>query len=134
MGFRGPGNRCFWAAPPAKQTACLGKWIMRLYDVRYLRQELEEYEQLLEQLPDSGSWKTAALEQKVQRMADRIAEELWEIACYIAKIPDPELRLIFELRYFKGFSWSQVAESLPTVLSSDGVRMKHDRYLKKESR
>lgn len=107
---------------------------MELCDVRFLRRELEEYRLLLEQLPTAGTWQTAALERKLQRTADRLAAELWGVTCFIADIPDTELRLIFELRYFRGCSWPEVATGLPTALSPDGARMKHDRYLKAKSR
>lgn len=103
---------------------------MQLSDVRLLRRELEEYKELREVLPRAGSWQTAALERKLQRLADTLAAELWQITCFIAEIPDPELRLIFELRYFRGCSWREVAAGLPTLLSPDAARMKHDRYLK----
>ena len=99
-------------------------------DIRCLRREIEEYRLLLDQLPPGGSWRTAALEKRLRRIADRLAEELWEISKWIADIPDPELRLIFELRWFRGFSWAEVAENLPTALSADGARMKYSRYLK----
>ena len=102
-----------------------------LEDVRILRKELEEYQSLRALLPDCGSWRSDALEQKLRRTADRLAERLWEITKWIAEIPDGELRLIFELRYFRGYTWHQVASELPTYLSADGARMKHDRYLKK---
>ncbi len=103
---------------------------MKLYDIRCLRRELEEYRALLDCLPPAGSWRSAALEQRLRRTADRLAEELWSISKFITEIPDPELRLIFELRYFRGYTWREVAEHLPTLLSADGARMKHDRYLK----
>lgn len=103
---------------------------MRLPDVRLIRRELIEYNRLLEMLPqDLQEWQTAAWERKLQRHAAILADELWEVTKLIAAIPDEELRLIFELRYFRGFSWTQVAAELPTHLSPGGVRMKHDRYL-----
>ena len=47
---------------------------MKQTDVRYLRRELEEYRRLAELLPSNGSWRTAALEQKLQRQADQLAD------------------------------------------------------------
>ncbi len=105
---------------------------MRFSDVRYLRGELEEYQALLSCLPTAGTWRVSALEKKLQKTADRLAGELWEISKEIAEIPDPELRLIFEMRYFRGYTWSEVAGNLPTALSADGARMKHNRWLDKE--
>lgn len=100
-------------------------------DVRILRKELEEYQALRDLLPDCGAWRSRALENRLRRTAERLAEQLWEITKLISEIPDPEIRLIFELRYFRGCSWQEVAKELPTCLSADGARMKHDRYLKK---
>lgn len=103
---------------------------MKLPDVRILRRELEEYQSLLSLLPeDHPQWKTAAWERKLQRHAAILADELWEATKLIAAIPDEELRLIFELRYFRGYTWSAVAANLPTRLTAGAARMKHDRYL-----
>ncbi len=104
---------------------------MRMEDVRYLRQELEEFRQLAELLPEKGCWRTAALQQKLYRTAEDLAERLWSITKMIQSMEDAELRLIFELRYFRGYTWAQVAEALPVKLTPDAARMKHDRYLKK---
>lgn len=103
---------------------------MTLCDVRYLRREMEEYRILTEQLPTAGTWQTAALQRRLLRTADDLAAQLWEITKFIAEIPDEELRLIFELRYFRGYTWAEVAKALPTALTADGARMKHDRWLK----
>lgn len=101
-------------------------------DVRCLRAELEECKALLEAFPAGcGGWQAAALRRKLERLCDRVAKELWEISKCIEAIDDPELRLIFELRYFRGYTWHEVATHLPTILSADGARMKHDRYLKR---
>ena len=103
-------------------------------DVRCLRRELEECNALLEALPkDAATWRVSAMKRKLERLADRLAKELWEIAKLLEGIDDPELRLIFELRYFRGYTWNEVAAHLPTILSADGARMKHDRYLKKKA-
>lgn len=105
--------------------------MMKLADVRYLRRELEEYRRLAELLPDSGCWRTAAMERKLLRQAEKLAAQLWEITKIISEIEDQEIRLIFELRYFRGYTWAEVAKELPTRLSPNAARMKHDRYLKK---
>ncbi len=104
---------------------------MRLADVRYLRRELEEYRALAATLPSNGCWHTAALEKKLLRQADHLAASLWEITKFISSTEDAELRLIMELRYFRGYTWAQIAEELPAKMSASAVRMKHDRYLKK---
>ena len=103
-----------------------------MHDVRCLRAELEECTTLLRALPKgAATWRVSALKKRLERTADRLAEELWEISKLIESIEEPELRLIFELRYFRGYTWNEVSAHLPTVLSADGARMKHDRYLKK---
>ena len=104
---------------------------MTLCDIRFLRQELEEYRLLTEVLRQSKSWRSAALCRKLEHTVDQLSQKLWQVTTLIEEIPDPELRLIFELRYFRGFTWQQVANGLPTRLSADGARMKHDRYLQK---
>ena len=103
---------------------------MRLPDVRLIRRELEVYDHLLSLLSNEPlEWQAAAWERKLRRHAAILADELWEVTKLIASIPDEELRLIFELRYFRGYTWEQVASEIPTRLSSGAVRMKHDRYL-----
>lgn len=104
---------------------------MQVSHINYLRKELEEYRALLETFPKDGNWQMQVFRRKQQKAAEHLAAELWEISKVIAAIDDPELRLIFQLRYFRGYTWARVAEELPTTLSADGARMKHDRYLKK---
>ncbi len=104
-------------------------------DVRCLRRELEECNALLNSFPQgTATWRVAAMKRRLERIADRLAKELWEISKLIEAIDDPELRLIFELRYFRGYTWPEVSAHLPTILSADGARMKHDRYLKKNNK
>jgi hypothetical protein len=105
--------------------------MMQVSRIKYLRRELEEYRSLLAQFPEGGNWQTQAVRLRWERTADQLAKELWEISKIIADITDPELRLIFQLRYFHGYPWARVAKELPTTLSPNGARMKHDRYLKK---
>ncbi len=104
---------------------------VKMEDIRYLRQELEEFRQLAELLPEKGCWRTAALQQKLYRTAEDLAERLWAITKLIQGMEDAELRLIFELRYFRGYTWAQVAAALPVRLTPDAVRMKHDRFIRK---
>ena len=107
---------------------------MKMEDIRYLRRELEEYRQLAELLPEKGCWRTAALERKLLRTAEELAQRLWSVTKLIQTIEDAELRLIFERRYFHGDTWAQVAAALPVKLTPSAVRMKHDRYLKKSTK
>ncbi len=105
---------------------------MKPIDVRYLRRELEEYRRLAELMPEGG-WRTAALEKRIQRQADQLAEYLWQITKELAKIEDPELRLICELRHFRGYSWAEVADALPVKISPSAARMKYTRYQQKQA-
>ncbi len=104
---------------------------MQVSHIKYLRKELEEYRLLLASFPEGGGWQAQVFRKKLQKAAEHLAAELWEISKVIGAIDDSELRLIFQLRYFRGYTWARVAEELPTTLSADGARMKHDRYLKK---
>lgn len=106
---------------------------MKLADVRYLKRELEEYTALRTALPRMGSLRSDFLDRHLSRRAEELAGEYQRIVRFIEGIPDPELRLIFELRYFRGESWQGVAKGLPVLLSADGARMKHDRYLRSVS-
>ncbi len=102
---------------------------MKLCDVRILRREMEECRRLEKELPFCQSIEARALAKNLRRRCEELAVWLWEIAQFIEKIEEPELRLIFEFRYFRGWSWRRIADELPTKLSADGVRMKHRRYL-----
>lgn len=102
---------------------------MKLCDARLIKRELEECRRLEQSLPACRTACARALEKELLRRCDALAEVLWELAKFVEQIPDPELRLIFELRYFRGLGWVEIAEALPTKLTADGVRMKHRRYL-----
>ncbi len=107
---------------------------MKLYDVRILRQELEACRRLEQELPLCQSLSGRALTQNLRRRCQMLTDTLWQIAKFIEEIQDPELRLIFELRYFRGLEWGQIAEELPTRMSADGARMRHHRYLAQKGR
>ncbi len=49
---------------------------------------------------------------------------------YLSSIDEADIREIFSLRYFKQLSWEQVAIKIGGGNCADGVRKKHDRYLK----
>lgn len=128
MGCGAPGRSGFWAVPGAARRRCS----MRPCDIKLIRRELEEYRSLQQCVALGRGWRERALEQKLARRTAALAEAVWQVTCALNAIPDPELRLIFELRYFRGLTWEEVAEELPTKLSPDGARMKHDRYIKKQ--
>ena len=57
--------------------------------------------------------------------------ELAYLRSYIAKIDDALTRRIFELRYIDGLSWAQVAKRVGGGNSVEGVRQRHNRYLRR---
>lgn len=57
--------------------------------------------------------------------------ELAYLRGYIARIDDALTRRIFELRYIDGLSWAQVAKRVGGGNSVEGVRQRHNRYLRR---
>ena len=104
---------------------------MQAAHIKYLRRELEEYRSLMQCLDAGESWQAQVLRLRHRQTADALAAQLWEASRMIERIEDTELRLILELRYFRGYTWQQIACSLPVRLSADGVRVKHDRFMRK---
>lgn len=49
---------------------------------------------------------------------------------YITSVPDAQMRTILSLRYVNGLSWQQIASSIGGGNTADGIRKKHDRFLK----
>lgn len=75
--------------------------------------------------------KLDTFKQKLQKMQIEIEE-------YIETIPFSDVRQIMRLHYEEGFNWIQISHELNMMFSSkvtkytaDSVRMKHDRYLKR---
>ena len=102
---------------------------MKLCDLRLLRRELAEFQRLEAEWRGSTSLMSRRLEKHLHRRREELAAVLWELSKFIAEIGDPELRLIFELRYLRGLDWGAIAEELPTKMTPDSVRMKHNRHL-----
>lgn len=74
--------------------------------------------------------------QQMELLRDTLAQDVTEktrlhreALASIAAIPDCLTRLIFELRYLDGYSWTRVALSLPVRSTPDSVRVRHNRYL-----
>ena len=57
--------------------------------------------------------------------------KLNKIESFIDKLPTSRLRLIFEYRYIKQYTWRKIAYKLGNT-SEDSVRMEHDRFFKKD--
>ena len=47
------------------------------------------------------------------------------------EIEDPLMRLVITYRYLYGYSWTQIAMKLGGGNTPDGVRMAHNRFLKR---
>lgn len=66
----------------------------------------------------------------LQNFYDDLLELQIEIECFIEKIEDAELRMIFRYRYYDKMKWFQIAEQMGYDGEST-ARMKHDRFLEK---
>lgn len=73
-------------------------------------------------------------EDKLRRMKEKCCRERDAILDYINDIEESRLRQIFMLRHLDGLSWRAVAFRLGGYETEDGVRMKHDRYLRKNKK
>lgn len=49
---------------------------------------------------------------------------------YIKDVPDVQIRMILSLRYINGLTWQQIADNIGGDNTADGIRKKHDRFLK----
>ncbi len=68
---------------------------------------------------------------QLRRMQDKCHKERNEIVAYIDAIENSTMRQIFRYRHIEGLSWRAVAFRLGGYDTEDGVRKKHDRYLRK---
>ena len=128
------------------------KELSQLY---YLNREIEEQQRRLAELEALATSCTAQITgmPRAQGITDKIAKYITEIAdlkalldlnlkkCfyelnrlnrYIESVPDSQMRMILSLRYINGLSWRQIAFSIGGGNTEDGVRMAHDRFLKKK--
>lgn len=69
--------------------------------------------------------------ERLKKMKAKCCREREAILEYINDIEESRLRQIFMLRHLEGLSWRAVAFRLGGFETEDGVRMKHDRYLRK---
>lgn len=70
-------------------------------------------------------------EDRLRLMKEKCCKERDAILDYINDIEESRIRQIFMLRHLDGLSWRAVAFRLGGFETEDGVRMKHDRYLRK---
>lgn len=75
---------------------------------------------------------------KLEKFKDELQKKQIEVEEYIETIPFSDIRQIMRLHYEEGFNWIQISHELNNMFSSkvtkytaDSVRMKHDRYLKR---
>ena len=81
----------------------------------------------------SGVTPTKSNERLLQRLR-KLQRQKEDIECFVDGIEDSIIRRIFEYRHLEGsyrLSWQQVAIKIGGGNTADGVRMVHDRYLRK---
>ena len=68
----------------------------------------------------------------VQAKAEQCIHEYNRLCRYIAGVDDSFIRQILQYRYIAGLSWTQVAMRIGGGNTPDGVRMAHDRFLRRQ--
>lgn len=68
----------------------------------------------------------------VQAKAEQCIHEYNRLCRYIAGVDDSFMRQILQYRYIAGLSWTQVAMRIGGGNTPDGVRMAHDRFLRRQ--
>ena len=81
---------------------------------------------------EEHSRKMKRLKERLQRRVDDLLELRTEILEFVESIDDSLLRQIIVLRHVNGLSWRQVAREIGGGNTADGVRMIHDRFLKRD--
>lgn len=124
----------------------------RLYQLRRLQKETGIMEDQLERLeketrfyreldpgtdPDMRSLRESVLARhdfqrcSYARRRCALEAELGALLHFIDRIPDTTLRQTFMLRYLDGLSWQQIANRMGDF-SADTLRMRHDRFLRRQ--
>lgn len=121
--------------------------------LRFLKKEIAENQRQLRELenaayqctapptntPAVGGYadKSGNLAASIADKKDVLAQQIqqaWDeyerLSRYIASVEDPQMRLILALRYVDGLTWRQTALQIGGKNTADGVRKKHDRFLK----
>ena len=70
--------------------------------------------------------KVKRLRMKLKHRIDELIEKVEEAQEYIAGIPDPDVRLILQLRFVKGLTWEQIEEE--TGMSEATCKRKYRRW------
>lgn len=70
----------------------------------------------------------AFLRELLRQNMERALCELLRMQQFIDSIDDAELRCVFKMRYFKGYTWRRIADEFGE-LDDTRLRKRHDRYL-----
>ena len=131
--------------------------IKDLYSLYYIEQEIKEYELKIVELRElatnispnytgmpaakNGSDKVGnaatAIVEYTQMLENAIQEKIEQsikINAYILDIEDAQLRQIMFLRFVKRLSWQTIATRIGGGNTADGVRMKCNRYVRKNDK
>lgn len=71
----------------------------------------------------------ADLETEIEAIEIRVKKSELFVASYIDKIPDIQTRMVFRLRFCRGYQWKEVARMLGGGNSEDSVKKVCYRYL-----
>ena len=71
----------------------------------------------------------ADLETEIEAIEIRVKKSELFVAAYIDKIPDIQTRMVFRLRFCRGYQWKEVARMLGGGNTEDSVKKACYRYL-----
>ena len=132
--------------------------LKELSQLYYLNREIERDQERLEKLRASASApgapnydgmpKSPSFENRLERYIAEIVDleaiiqakitqclhERARLERYIAEIPDSLTRQIFQLRFINGLTWVQIAFSVGSGNTEEGVRKRVYRYLEQENK
>ena len=81
---------------------------------------------------EEHSRKMKRLKERLQRRLGDLMDLVVEINEFVEGIDDSLIRQIIILRHVNGLQWEQVAAHIGGGNTADGVRMIHDRFLKRD--
>lgn len=67
---------------------------------------------------------------RTERLRGEIERREESAAAFIGGIEDAQTRLIFRLRFMRGYSWKEIARTLGGGNTVSGVKMRYARYIK----
>lgn len=71
----------------------------------------------------------ADLETDIEAMQQAVKESEAKVSAYVSGIQDVQIRMIFRLRFCRGYKWKEVAQLLGGGNSEDSVKRAAYRYL-----